>query len=314
MSFESFINESGFKVLAHAELSAHEYSIILYLINCAASHLDYVIATDDEFASVANCTEVEVRAAIDNLDRLKIVKIRYGSSHRDPNKDSMRIGLQTEVAKWELSLEKPLSTNDALIFPFHRKGKSGLQLFTSPKKKSSKSRKDKKGEATWKRVMESFLSNRVLANEDLEKAKEAAQVLVETHAVDQILILIRHFGSRIPSLSLLASSWFQYWEVFEEENQKVDLVTAKRKHFELDEELRRAARSEIKKASEKDFSEEELGVLDIFLEHNHPRRQLFWAFQARSRYPKLQDFFKKHSKLMLQVSSSGKIVKKFDEN
>ncbi len=312
MSFESFINESGLKVLAHAKLSAHEYSLVLYLINAAASKLDYVLATDSELATLARCSEEEIREALDNLDRMKIVKIRYGHPHRNPNKDSMRVALETEVSKWVFSDEKQISTDEALIFPFHRKGKSGLQLFTSPRKEKSLTKLGRKDSATWKRVLESFLADRSLASEDIEKAQEAARFLVDAYDVDQILILIRHFSVRIPSLTLLASNWGQYWEAFEDETQKVDLNTAKRKHFELDEDLRRAVRAELKGAEEKKLDEEEVRVLEILLEHNHPRRQLFWAFQARSRYPKLQDFFKKHTKHMLQVSSSGKIVKNFE--
>ena len=37
MSFQNFINASGFKVLAMARLSECQYSLVLYLFNCNAS-------------------------------------------------------------------------------------------------------------------------------------------------------------------------------------------------------------------------------------------------------------------------------------
>ena len=39
-TFKRFMKESGFKVLALARLSQCEYSIMLYLLNCAVSGLD----------------------------------------------------------------------------------------------------------------------------------------------------------------------------------------------------------------------------------------------------------------------------------
>ena len=123
--------------------------------------------------------------------------------------------------------------------------------------------------------------------------------------------MIRHFGLRIPTLSLLASSWQHYQEIFEAETQKVDMLGARQKHQELDDKLRVQAESLLSQG-EGSLSEEERGVLNILLRHRHPRRQLFWAYQLRSRYPALTSFFADNVGLMLSVTSGGTVVKKHD--
>ena len=66
----------------------------------------------------------------------------------------------------------------------------------------------------------------------------------------------------------------------------------------------------ILKKSVLKLNDEEVTVLEILFNHRHPRRQLFWAYQTRSRYPNLKQFFEDNSFLMLPVTSSGAIVKK----
>ena len=49
---QNFINASGFKVLALARLNPTEYSLTLYLLNCAFSGLNQIVTTDTELASL----------------------------------------------------------------------------------------------------------------------------------------------------------------------------------------------------------------------------------------------------------------------
>jgi hypothetical protein len=135
-------------------------------------------------------------------------------------------------------------------------------------------------------------------------------MLVDTHPVDQILLMLRHFGARIPTLSLLASSWQHYQEIFEDETQKVDMLGARQKHLELDDKVRQQAQALLENNAE--LTEEERTVLNILIRHRHPRRQLFWAYQLRSRYTNLASFFADNVGLMLSVTSSGAVVKRHD--
>ncbi len=306
------MHESGFKVLALAKLSECEYSIILYLFNCAVSGLDQIITTQSELASLTGYDDDIVNKSIGGLAAMNIVRVHYGDSAGvDPTNVSMRVYIQYQVSKWVISNEVEQSTRDAVVFPFRRQGQSNLQILDG-EKKDPKARKAGEEHSTWKRVYESFANGRDLTAEDQDQAMDAAHVLVDTHPVDQVLLMIRHFEQRIPTLSLLASSWQHYQELFEEETQKVDLLGARQKHHELDQKIREQARTLLDDVENKELVEEEKTVLQILIKHRHPRRQLFWAYQLRSRYPGLSRFFSDNMNLMLSVTTGGTVVKKHD--
>ena len=306
------MHESGFKVLALAKLSECEYSIILYLFNCAVSGLDQIITTQSELASLTGYDDDIVNKSIGGLAAMNIVRVHYGDSAGvDPTNVSMRVYIQYQVSKWVISNEVEQSTRDAVVFPFRRQGQSNLQILDG-EKKDPKTRKAGEEHSTWKRVYESFANGRDLTAEDQDQAMDAAHVLVDTHPVDQVLLMIRHFEQRIPTLSLLASSWQHYQELFEEETQKVDLLGARQKHHELYQKIREQARTLLDDVENKELVEEEKTVLQILIKHRHPRRQLFWAYQLRSRYPGLSRFFSDNMNLMLSVTTGGTVVKKHD--
>ena len=306
------MHESGFKVLALAKLSECEYSIILYLFNCAVSGLDQIITTQSELASLTGYDDDIVNKSIGGLAAMNIVRVHYGDSAGvDPTNVSMRVYIQYQVSKWVISNEVEQSTRDAVVFPFRRQGQSNLQILDG-EKKDPKARKAGEEHSTWKRVYESFANGRDLTAEDQDQAMDAAHVLVDTHPVDQVLLMIRHFEQRIPTLSLLASSWQHYQELFEEETQKVDLLGARQKHHELDQKIREQARTLLDDVENKELVEEEKTVLQILIKHRHPRRQLFWAYQLRSRYPGLSRFFSDNMNLMLSVTTGGTVGKKHD--
>ena len=121
--------------------------------------------------------------------------------------------------------------------------------------------------------------------------------------------MIRHFGKRIPSLSLLASNWAQYVEKYEDEHLTIDFVGVRKKHHDLDQKVRDASLSALERRDMTELSEEEGNVLNVLAYHRHPRRQLFWAFQMRNRYPKLAEFFKATQDLMLPITEGDMVVK-----
>src|SRR5262245_37270431 len=129
MTFKKFTNASGFKILAMAKLNSCEYSVVLYLLNCAISGLSDVISTDAEIASLIGCDEPTVRKALDALAKRDIIRIRYGASHTNPDIDSMRVGMQFDISKWLLDGDKKITANDAVVFPFRRQGKANLQVY-----------------------------------------------------------------------------------------------------------------------------------------------------------------------------------------
>ena len=299
---DKFARESGFKVLAMSRLSVVEYSVVMYLINCAASNLGEVITTELELSSLIGYNEKDVRKALERLTQRQMIIIRYASAHANPDKNSVRLGLQFDLSKWMLDFERDVTAKDAVVFPFRRQGQSHLQVVTKAGKK------DEVNQPTWQRVVDAFVNVRRDDEADYSETEQAAKMLVETHPVDQLLLLIRHFKHRIPTLSLLAGSWQHFQELFEDETQKVDILGARQKHEELDQKLRDAAQKFLDRHANEVLTDEERTVLDILMKHRHPRRQLFWAFQTRGRYPNLAPFFNENQGLMLAVTSTGKIV------
>ncbi len=304
MRFKQFINEAGLKVLAVARLSQCEYSVILYILNTAVSGLDHFITTDTELAGFIDYDEAEVREALTSLVHRNIIRMNYGDSSHS-GRQSVRISMQYDLNRWQLDQERSATSHDAVVFPFRRHGAATLKVLDGEKTKKD----DKADTPTWQRVLESFIGGRHLDDDEVARSEEEAKILVDTHPVDQILLMIRHFGGRIPTLSLLASAWHHYQELFEEETQKVDLLGARQKHQELDDKVRKHA-EDILNSQRQDLSEEERTVLQILINHRHPRRQLFWAYQTRNRYPKLTAFFEEMAPLMLAVTSAGSVVKR----
>ena len=193
-----------------------------------------------------------------------------------------------------------------MIFPFQRVGEH-LHLVDSPTESSSDL------DATIMRVLSAF-SRFYAGEEDITDEKmeqQSARLLCETYSVDQVLLFIQHFKDRIPSLSLLASSWQHYLDLYEQENQSIDFSKLRSEHAAKDKQVKQSA---LKLLDAKDIklTPEERDVLTIIFQHRHPRRQLFWAYQSRSRYKNLNQFFVDHEKLMLSVTTSGSHVKKQD--
>lgn len=300
-TFFRFVRNSGFKVLAMARLTSCEYSIVLYLINCESSGLDQLVTTEAELASLIGRERRELRDGLTNLKQRNIVKLHYGEVTHTPERDSFGLAFQFDFTRWILDFEPDVTAHDAIVFPFRRHGVAKLQVFEGQKRDVSPNDTT----PTWRRVLDSFLAGRSLDDSDLERAEEDSRILVETHPVDQVLLMIRHFGLRIPTLSLLASAWQHYQGLFESETQKVDMLEARQKHVEFDNVVRRDAQDLLDRHEDLELSEEEVTVLQILTKHQHPRRQLFWAYQLRSRYPKLEKFFEEHASLMLSVTTSG---------
>jgi hypothetical protein len=297
-----FLNSSGFKILALARLSPYEYSICLYLINCTVSGLDQIVTTEEELASLLGCNESDITESLMDLKSKNIIRLRYADKMHIGN-NSMRLGLQFDTSRWTLTYDTEATSHDAIVFPFRRQGEVAFKVLDGEKKSPNNVE-----ESTWRRVLDSFAKGRLLEAEEIEASESAAKMLVDTHPVDQVLLVLRHFEQRIPTLSLLASSWQHYQEIFEQETQKVDMMEARQKHAEMDQKVREHAQHFLDKEDE--LAEEEKTVLNILIKHRHPRRQLFWAYQSRSRYPKLETFFTDNVGLMSPVTSHGTIVKR----
>ncbi len=309
MPFQTFMGESGFKVLAMARLGSCEYSIILYLLNCAVSGMHELVTTEKEFATLIGYSTEELQLAMENLNKRRIIQVKVHETQAvSKDRQSLRVGMQYDVHLWQLNFDQDVTSHDAVLFPFKREA----NVFSlRSRDQSDITPTIKHPTPTWKRILEAFLEGREdISDQERQNAERDAHILVDTHAVDQVLLMLRHFGSRIPTLSLLASAWQHYQTLFEDETDKVDILEARHKHLEMDHRLRDAVELMLQQKSELQLNSDEVDVLDMLYNHRHPRRQLFWAYQTRGRYPNLKDFFEQNSFLMLPVTSSGTVFKK----
>lgn len=316
-TFDKFVRESGFKILAMVDLTTIQYKVVLYLMNCAVSGLGDLISTIAELASILDVEEAELEKALGDLHMRKLIRLKYNyKSAAGSEKQSLRVILQYDLTRWQLGNEALTSSKDALVYPFRRQEGAALQIVANEKRNNVRSFEEGSEEdlvRTTHRVLEIYLSGRSLDEAELKEAEIAARLLVDTHPVDQILLMLHHFEDRIPTLSLLASSWQHYIEMFEQESQKIDMFEARQKHIEMDNQLRAAVRDWLERRDEHKLDSEEVNVLKILLKHNHPRRQLFWAYQVRTRYPRLHKFFSDNFDVMLPVTNAGSIVRRPDK-
>ena len=310
MSFKSFIDGSGLKILAMVRLESCEYSIVLYLLNCAASGLTELVTTLREMASLIGYSESELKEALISLFDRFIIDV--SSSNRltfVEGRQSIRVSIQYNTSNWQLDFDKGLTSQDAIVYPFRIDSKLKL-VDDGPRPYPDKNSRDQSKIAGWKQVFEVFCTDRILSATDRDKAEEDAKILVETHPPGLVILLVKHFSNRIQNLSLLASSWQHYQTLFTEETEQIDLDDVRKKHHEAERKLRYSAVKCLDQQKELNLTEEEVAVLNILNNHRHPRRQLFWAYKSRFRYPGLIDFFESNLPLMLPVTTTGNVCSK----
>lgn len=202
----------------------------------------------------------------------------------------------------------PLSSHEALVFPAKRATPSQPPQLTALDggKHGASARggihsHDELLQKDADKVYDAFKSNH-RGNHNPDKEKSYALLLVESHPAEQVMSLILHFGGEIPSLGMLAGAWLHYSEKFNHTHTEVnDFEAYRKKHRAAEKKLRMLAQAELKRSQAHKLllnADEEL-LLHIFVRHQQPRRQLYWALQARDRYPHLQDFFASLSDIAL---------------
>ncbi len=310
MNFQlsEFIRESGLKLLAIMPLKHLERRVILYLLHSLGSGLEYVITNLEELSSLLDADSKDLSDAVQELQIRNMISLRYKYNNKvDLDRQSFRLGLQAQTKRWVYPGEKTKSSKDALVFPFRRESGAALQV-VKDEVDQKKSRQDVVVE-----ILAKFKGDRSLDHEEMEKSREVAEVLLETHPAPQIFLMLDHFGDRIRSLSYLASSWQHYLDQFEYESQSISIIDAKQKQLEVQKKIRDQVQNLLDRSDALQLKEEERTVLKVLLKHRHPRRQLYWAYTVRDRYPNLADFFERMKPMMLSVTNAGSWVKKPDD-
>lgn len=242
--------------------------------------------------------------------------------------DKIGAGGKVKPLKGRKSAESAdgLSAHEALVFPARTSaGKSGEKVSLLPisggrsgqrnesenvinGRRTSAADAPSSVEHESKRIFDAFIK---LESEehDLDAAREFdyARLLAESHPTEHVLQLISHFGKEVPSLALLAGAWMHYSDTFHKhQNEQVDLESYRQRHQSAEKKIRALANTELKKAqSHKSIlSADEQLLLRIFLRHEQPRKQLYWALKVRERYPHLHDFFAVTADLALPPAHS----------
>ena len=192
------------------------------------------------------------------------------------------------------------------------------QSFHPSEKKSSHSDSGNMGalEFDAQRILDAFLKTRGPdSDSDADETKEAdyARLLAESHPTEHVLQLITHFGNEVPSLAMLAGAWMHYSDSFHKrQNEQIDLESYRQRHQSAEKKIRSLANSELKKAQANKvvLNADEQLLLRIFLRHEQPRKQLYWALRVRERYPHLHDFFAVTSDLALPPAAADAHPKK----
>ena len=312
-NIQRFLRESGLKVLAVSNFNSCEYYIVMYMLNNAMTGMENLITTENELAASVGHSPRDVRVAIEDLASRYIIKSRYGDGTQAPKFQSLSLEMQWDMSRWKLGLKEIPTHHEAVILPF-RRGFPKLSVVEGRRHDDHVDRpiihRAITDDDTTQRILDAFSRGRDMDEHERKINRKVAEALGGAHPVDQILVMIRHFDHRIPTLSLLASNWDQYMEQYEDEHQKLDLFGQRQKQHELDQKVREAAQLCLERREQMDLSEEETQILDLLANHRHPRRQLFWAYQMRIRYPKLTGFFGETNNLMLPITQSGTVVKR----
>jgi hypothetical protein len=335
MGLKTFVDKGGFKLLAVSRLSTGGYATVCYLLNCLAAGVEEVVTSYGELSVLLGIPERLIRTSIQELADTNIVlrsqsqgaknmilrlnldpnmwrnlrketqkkkRPSLGDAHNvrslRPQKPTVGNGHQPlrEVAAMEMDPGKGMTPREALVFPsssFHKRDNSSQD---SPSHLLAE-----------QQVLERFSSVRGTSI-DREKELAYAGLLCENHPLDQILSIIDAFGKEVPSLGLLAGAWLHYSERINHlEKEELSLEAYRRKSETMLRKLRQLAAAELKRAQslKVTLSAEEELLLRIFMRHEQPRKQLYWALQVRERYPHLKDFFSATQDMALKAPSTG---------
>jgi hypothetical protein len=131
---------------------------------------------------------------------------------------------------------------------------------------------------------------------DPDREKFFLDTLFGSHSHEQVERMVIVFGAELRSLGFLVGAWTHYAQKLEQilaEEPTSDLDAFRRLSDAQDVEIRRAAREFARRCNEDavTLASAERVLLTVLEEHDHPRRQLYWALKIRGRYPQLAKFF-----------------------
>ena len=296
---------NAFGRLAGSDFSDVEMALLFYFFSKGSSCFDTFLVKPSEISAHTKRDKKAVLEAIFFLGKRKVLKIKESSTWKTSfKKGSLGLSVNCDFSSWllpkELACEKKSSVEDV---------KSSIESVSSINLISSRHfSSDNNAQA--KLIADFYAGAKALPSENLEEVVQEALVLVKKYSFDAVLFMLKHFSEQIESLSDLLNKWEDYQKDLQARLTKIDFSEAKKQHDNDDHTLREIAKKCLSLAQKENLSSEEVRLLEIIIENDHPRRQLFWAYRVRENYPNLEAFFTDNFKLMLPVTTRGKILRK----
>lgn len=312
LNFRRFEERGGFKLLAQARLSAPAAALIFNLLNELVAHVEEVVTSAAELAHSLGVSERQVKSALVELKNSGIIQLT------ERNGTTCLLKMNLDPTQWqEVSKASERKTRSRLgdaknVRTLHPQppvpngsqpvDMSSIEVLHGRepiKKRRAKSQGTEPSTGSVEheaiRIFEAFLDTRGDGVEsDRSKELSFAHLLAESHPTEHVLQLLTHYRSEIASLSLLAGAWVHYFDAYQKHQEEhVSLESYRKKHSAAEKQIRSLAQTELKKlqAHKSILNSDEQLLLSIFLRHEHPRKQLYWALKVRERYPHLHDFF-----------------------
>lgn len=331
--WKTFVQFGGFKILALAGLSRAAYQLVCYLINCYLSGISEVLTSNKELSVLLGMTSFDVQDSLVVLTEMQIVRRERNNGERfvlaislDPKK-WLHLRLPDESKSRQRGHIGDASNvlslfPQAMSFP-HGEDAGGLEIAkhnSEGSEKGSQAVAPKQGNVTEinpgvalgmagvlaldsltpqdaKGLLEAYLA--LHPNNDPDREKFFLETLFGSHSHEQVQRMVQVFGAELKSLGFLVGAWTHYAQKLEQilaEEPTSDLDAFRRLSDAQDLEIRRAAREFVRRCNEDGLTlaSAERVLLTVLEEHDHPRRQLYWALKIRARYPQLARFFDEH--------------------
>jgi hypothetical protein len=315
MSTELILTQGGLKKIALSGFSPMALKLFCYLLDSLAQDVSDVVTNLADLGAQFGVAEKDVQAALDELANahvlqlikknqnvylLKLVpKLELWNLPLNSNgdrKNANRLGSAENLSLF--SPKTGLPGQEPIQFPMELKGNHPLRALSGGRNLEDPSDVEFKQQELSTSLVEKFKTISRYKLIDLEKELAFSKMLLEDQPIEKVIELLDAFGEDLKSLGLLVGGWQHYEDLLKKRKKDVQqLLDYRKRQEQANARLRESVQLEIKKweNSKKSLSADESFLLQILLHHEQPRRQFFWALQAKNRYPQLWDFFQQNS-------------------
>gem|GEM_PF-5010405 len=305
MQLDKIFIKEAFYYISGGRLDEVELSLLFYFFSKEEVCSESFLVQLKELSCVIKQKENIILDAIYSLQSKRVIKLKEsqkGNSFFRPTNFALNVNKNFE--EWNLdSVKKSIIKSEVPIEKVEK-------VFKIKLVENKSLYEDSDNQA--KLLVDFYIGVKGISDYERKNLLKEAKELIETYSFEASLFVLKHFYEKISSFSDLLNHWERYQGTLQKELQKIDFIEAKKQHDKDDKEFCEVTREWICLAKEKLLTEEETRILEILIEHPHPRRQLFWAYRFRDNYPNLKSFFEENLKCMLPVTTKGHPVKKRD--